>query len=213
MPETPINTKEYPKGRLKKQIVLASGNSGKLREISQLLQNLDMEFIAQADLGISTITETGLSFVENAILKARHAARESGRPAIADDSGISVDSLQGAPGIYSSRFAGVNASDTDNINKLIYMIKPFNEPNLAASFICVVAYLQHDKDPRPVITEGVWQGQLIDTPRGDKGFGYDPIFYIPSQRCTAAELPTEVKNTLSHRGQALKKLRQQLSQP
>jgi len=195
----------------KSRIVFASGNAGKVREIGQLLQGLDLEVLPQSDFNVPEIEETGLTFVENALLKARNAAHHTGLPVIADDSGIAVDVLQGRPGIVSARFAGVGASDMDNLEKLIDMVKPFAEEERTARFICSMVYLRHEDDPMPVIAEGVWDGQLVIDPKGENGFGYDPIFYVSSHQCTSAELPPELKNKLSHRGQALRKLLEQLS--
>lgn len=190
----------------KNKVVLASGNVGKAREIAQLLEGLSLKVLPQSDFDVPEIEETGLTFIENAMLKARNAAKHSGLPAIADDSGIAVDVLQGRPGIYSARFAGVGASDEDNLLKLIDMIKPFPVQQRTARFICSMVYLRHEHDPVPIITQGVWEGQLVTDPRGENGFGYDPMFYVESQQCTSAELPPEVKNKLSHRGQALMQL-------
>ncbi|MCH8847039.1 MAG: RdgB/HAM1 family non-canonical purine NTP pyrophosphatase [Proteobacteria bacterium] len=188
------------------RIVFASGNAGKVREIGQLLEGLSINILPQSDFNVPEIEETGRTFVENAILKARNAAHYTGLPAIADDSGIAVDVLQGRPGIVSARFAGVGASDEDNLLKLIDMIKPFPEEQRTARFICSMVYLRHEHDPIPMIAQGVWEGQLVTDPKGKNGFGYDPIFYVSSHQCTSAELPPEIKNTLSHRGQALKQL-------
>lgn len=187
-------------------LVLASDNAGKIREIKQFFQQLNVTVSTQSSLNVHTIEETGLSFVENAIIKARNASLQSGLPAIADDSGIAVDALKGLPGIYSARFAGPDSSDEENLARLLHVIKPFDDTQLIAQFICVMVYLRHADDARPIITEGVWRGQLVKEPRGTTGFGYDPIFYLASHQCTAAELPLEVKNQLSHRGQALNKL-------
>ena len=187
----------------KSRIVFASGNAGKVREIGQLLQGLDLEVLPQSDFNVPEIEETGLTFVENALLKARNAAHHTGLPVIADDSGIAVDVLQGRPGIVSARFAGVGASDEDNLKKLIEMIKPFPEEQRTARFICSMVYLRHEYDPVPIIAQGVWEGHLLIEPKGSNGFGYDPMFYVSSQQCTSAELTPEIKNKLSHRGQAL----------
>jgi non-canonical purine NTP pyrophosphatase (RdgB/HAM1 family) len=192
-------------------IILASGNAGKAREIGQLLEGLNVNVLPQSEFNVPEIEETGLTFIENAILKARNAAHHTGLPAIADDSGIAVNVLQGRPGIFSARFAGVDASDKDNFEKLIDMVKPFPEKMRTARFICSMAYLRHGDDPIPVIAEGIWEGQLVTEPKGENGFGYDPIFYVSSQQCTSAELSPEVKNKLSHRGQALRSLFEQLS--
>ena len=198
-------------GSTSNKIVFASGNAGKLREIAQLLDGLDIDVLPQSEFDVPEIEETGLTFLENSILKARNAAQHTGLPAIADDSGIAVDVLQGHPGIYSARFAGIGASDEDNLLKLIDMIKPFPEEQRTARFICSMVYLRHKDDPVPIIAQGVWEGQLVTDPKGENGFGYDPVFYVESQQCTSAELPPEVKNKLSHRGQALMQLLDKLN--
>jgi len=195
----------------KNKIVFASGNSGKVREVAQLLDGLDIDVLPQSEFDVPEIEETGLTFLENSILKARNAAQHTGLPSIADDSGIAVDVLQGHPGIYSARFAGIGASDEDNLLKLIDMIKPFPEEQRTARFICSMVYLRHKDDPVPVIAQGVWEGQLVTEPKGENGFGYDPVFYVESQQCTSAELPPEIKNKLSHRGQALMQLLDKLN--
>ena len=191
---------------IKSKIVFASGNTGKVREVGQLLEGLSIDVLPQSEFNVPEIEETGLTFIENAILKARNAAEHTGLPAIADDSGIAVDVLQGCPGIYSARFAGDGASDEDNLVKLIDMIKPFPEEQRTARFICSMVYLIHEDDPAPIIAQGVWEGHLLIEPKGSNGFGYDPIFYVSSQQSTSAELSPEIKNKLSHRGQALKQL-------
>ncbi len=195
----------------KNKIVFASGNAGKVREIVQLLDGLDIDVLPQSEFDVPEIEETGLTFIENSILKARNAAQHTGLAAIADDSGIAVDVLQGRPGIYSARFAGPGASDEDNLLKLIDMIKPFPEEQRTARFICSMVYLRHKDDPVPIIAQGVWEGHLVTEPKGENGFGYDPVFYVESQQCTSAELPPEVKNKLSHRGQALMQLLDKLN--
>ncbi len=189
-----------------KQIVLASSNPGKVREINQLLADLDLQVRPQSEFGVEDAEETGLSFVENAILKARNAARHTGLPAIADDSGIEVDALNGAPGIYSARFAGTGASDRDNLEKLLADLRGVPEAGRSARFQCLLVYLRHAADPTPLICQGTWEGRILHEPRGTHGFGYDPVFYVPTHDCSSAELPPEVKNALSHRGQALRKL-------
>lgn len=186
------------------QIVLASGNIGKLRELSQILSPLGLELIAQSDLNVPEVEETGLSFVENAIIKARNAALFTGLPAIADDSGIEVDALHGAPGIYSSRFAGPDASDTDNIQALLDVMKDVPETERTARFQCVVVFMRHAEDPTPLICQGSWQGQILQSPLGDEGFGYDPVFWVSETDCTAAELSPEQKHAISHRGKAMR---------
>ncbi|MBI3560997.1 MAG: RdgB/HAM1 family non-canonical purine NTP pyrophosphatase [Gammaproteobacteria bacterium] len=195
-----------------KKIVLASNNPGKVREFSQLLANAGIEIVSQASMNVPEVEETGLSFVENAILKARHAALATGLAAIADDSGIEVDALQGAPGIYSARYAGKGASDAANLDKLLADVKASGSRNRAARFQCLLVYMRHANDPTPLICQGTWQGTLIDRPRGANGFGYDPIFYVATEGCTSAELSPERKNAMSHRGQALMCLLQKLKQ-
>jgi XTP/dITP diphosphohydrolase len=188
------------------EIVLASSNPGKVREINQLLASLALRVRPQSDFGVSEAEETGLTFVENAILKARHAARHTGRAAIADDSGIEVDALGGAPGIYSARYAGSGASDQANLDMLLEELREVPEERRTARFQCLMVYLKHAADPTPVICQGTWEGRILLRPCGDNGFGYDPVFYVPTHACSAAELPPEVKNSLSHRGRALRQL-------
>lgn len=191
---------------MSKRIVLASSNPGKLREIGQMLAGIGLEVVPQSAFGVPDAEETGLSFVENAILKARHAARYAGLPAIADDSGLEVDALHGAPGIYSARYAGRGASDAANLRKLLEELKAVPEEQRTARFQCVMVYLREPLDPTPLVAQGTWEGRILTAPRGTGGFGYDPVFYVPSHGCSAAELPPETKNALSHRGQALRKL-------
>ena len=189
-----------------KEIVLASSNPGKVREINQLLADLELHVQPQGEYGVEDAEETGLTFVENAILKARNAAQHTGLPAIADDSGIEVDALNGAPGIYSARFAGAGASDRDNLEKLLTDLQDIPEAGRSARFQCLLVYLRHATDPTPLICQGTWEGRILAEPRGEHGFGYDPVFYVPTHDCSSAELPPQVKNALSHRGQALRKL-------
>ncbi|UCC56658.1 MAG: XTP/dITP diphosphatase [Gammaproteobacteria bacterium] len=189
-----------------KEIVLASSNPGKVREINQLLADLDLHVRPQSEFGIPDAEETGLTFVENAILKARNAAWHTGLPAIADDSGIEVDALNGEPGIYSARYAGADASDQANLEKLLADLRDIPESQRSARFQCLLVYLEHVDDPTPLICQGTWEGRILFEPRGDKGFGYDPVFYVPTHDCSSAELAAEVKNSLSHRGQALRQL-------
>jgi XTP/dITP diphosphohydrolase len=191
---------------MSRRIVLASNNPGKVREIGQLLADQDVEVLPQSEFAIPEAEETGLTFVENAILKARHAAQLSSLPAIADDSGIEVDALNGAPGIYSARFAGKGASDEDNLQKLLEELKDVPEEKRSARFQCLMVYLRHADDPTPLICQGTWEGRILFQPRGSGGFGYDPVFYVPTHDCASAELTPEEKNRLSHRGQALRKL-------
>ena len=188
------------------RVVLASGNVGKVREFNQLLTDQHVEVVPQSSFGVPEANETGLTFVENAILKARNASRHTGLPALADDSGLEVDALNGAPGIYSARYAGAGASDEDNLRKLLAAIEGLPESERGARFQCVIAYLRHAEDPTPLICQGTWEGTILTAPRGANGFGYDPVFYAPEQAASAAELPPEIKNRLSHRGQALRKL-------
>jgi XTP/dITP diphosphohydrolase len=189
-----------------KQVVLASSNPGKVREIHQLLADLDLDVEPQSAFGVVDAEETGLSFVENAILKARNAALDTGLPAIADDSGIELDALNGAPGIYSARYAGVGAGDQANLEKLLADLAGVEEERRTARFQCLMVYLRHAHDPTPLICQGTWEGRILFAPRGENGFGYDPVFYVPTHDCSSAELPPEIKNALSHRGQALRKL-------
>ncbi len=188
------------------KIVLASNNPGKVREIAALLTDQQLTVVPQSDFGVPDIEETGLSFVENAILKARNATRHAGLPAIADDSGIEVDALRGAPGIYSARYAGPGASDEANLQKLLEDLKDVPEVGRGARFQCLMVYMRHERDPTPLICQGTWEGRMLFAPRGTSGFGYDPVFYVPTHGCSAAELPPELKNQLSHRGQALRQL-------
>ncbi|MCU7843746.1 MAG: RdgB/HAM1 family non-canonical purine NTP pyrophosphatase [Candidatus Thiodiazotropha sp. (ex Monitilora ramsayi)] len=194
------------------KIVLASNNAGKVREINQLLASAQIQVVPQREFDIPDAVEDGLSFVENAIKKARHASSLSGLPAIADDSGIEVDALSGAPGIYSARFAGEGASDQANLEKLLEIVKDIPGDQRTARFQCLMVYMRHAEDPTPIICQGTWEGRLLHQPQGENGFGYDPIFFVPTHGCSSAELPPEVKNSLSHRGQALQKLLQALSQ-
>ncbi len=193
------------------RIVLASNNAGKVREINQLLTEQQIEILPQSECGVPEVEETGLSFVENAILKARNASARSGLPAIADDSGIEVDALRGAPGIYSARFAGAGASDQANLEKLLEELAPVPDEQRSARFQCLLVYMRHGLDPTPLICQGTWEGRILHAPRGKNGFGYDPVFFVPGEGCSAAELPPEIKNRLSHRGQALQKLLVELS--
>ena len=189
-----------------KRIVLASGNSNKVQEISAILAPLAIEVVPQTVLNVSEVEESGLTFIENALIKARHAAACTGLPSIADDSGIEVDSLNGAPGIYSARFAGKGASDSQNLRKLLTALEGMSDEDRTARFQCLIVYMAHGEDPTPLICQGTWEGRITHAPSGASGFGYDPIFYLPTHQCTAAELSAEEKNLLSHRGQALRRL-------
>jgi XTP/dITP diphosphohydrolase len=192
------------------KIVLASSNKGKINEFQSILSPLDIELIPQSALGVSDADETGLTFVENAILKARHAATVTGLPALADDSGLAVAALHGAPGIYSARYAGKDSNAANNIQKLLAELHGIPADRRQAEFICVLAFVAHANDPVPLICEGKWIGRILEQPTGDKGFGYDPVFFVPSENKSAAELPPTIKNTISHRGKALQFLIKQL---
>ncbi len=192
------------------RVVLATGNAGKLREMRAILSDACWEVVPQSDFNTSEAVEDGLSFVENAIIKARHACAHTGLGAIADDSGLEVDALQGAPGIFSARYAGVGASDRDNLEKLLLAMRDVPAQQRGARFRCVMVFMRHQNDPSPIICEGSWDGMIAEQPQGEGGFGYDPIFYLPSEQCSSAELSAEQKNALSHRGKALKALSLQL---
>lgn len=194
------------------KIILATGNPGKLREFRTLLAGLELEIAPQSDFAMPDIAETGLTFIENALLKARNAALHTGLPALADDSGLAVDALNGAPGLYSARYAGTGADDSANIAKLLDELCGVPLEQRTARFVCVLALVRHPADPIPLICQGSWEGVILDQPRGAGGFGYDPVFFVPTEQQTAAELTPEVKNRLSHRGQALAQLRRQLMQ-
>lgn len=191
---------------MKQKIVLASSNTGKLAELRSVLKNLPFEIVTQDELNISAAEETGLTFVENALLKARHAAQLSGLPAIADDSGLAVEALNGRPGIYSARYA---ETDAQAIEKLVLEMQ--GQTNRKAAFCCVIVMLKSADDPLPLICQGLWQGEILLKPEGSAGFGYDPIFYVPSHACSAASLDFKEKNRISHRGQALAQLIEKLS--
>lgn len=197
--------------RLESRVVLASGNPGKLRELAALLSEIGIEVLPQAQFSVPDAEETGLSFLENALIKARNAAACTGLPAIADDSGIEVDVLGGAPGIYSARYAGAAATDEQNLQLLIDRVLEKNTDRPTARFQCVIAYLHSPEDTAPVIARGTWHGHIVTPPRGRNGFGYDPVFFVPEHGCTSAELPSEVKNRISHRGRAMQSLLEQLS--
>jgi len=187
-------------------LVLASANKGKLREFRELLVSCNLKVRPLSEFDLGEAEETGLSFVENALLKARHAAKATGLPAIADDSGLEVDYLDGAPGIYSARFAGAKATDADNNRKLLEMLAGVPEAQRGARFQCLLVLMRHHLDPTPLICQGTWEGRIAEKPSGSHGFGYDPLFFIREQNCTAAELPREVKNTLSHRARTMRLL-------
>ncbi|RUO22959.1 non-canonical purine NTP pyrophosphatase, RdgB/HAM1 family [Aliidiomarina minuta] len=192
-------------------LVLATSNKGKVAELTDLLQPFGWQVRPQNEWDFADAEETGLTFVENAIIKARHACQQTGLPALADDSGLAVDALKGAPGIYSSRYAGANASDADNIEKLLRELDSVADSQRGARFICALVLMQHAEDPTPLICQGQWQGEILRQPRGQGGFGYDPVFYVPDHQCSAAELEPATKQAISHRGQALIQLRSLLS--
>ncbi|MBN1238021.1 MAG: RdgB/HAM1 family non-canonical purine NTP pyrophosphatase [Gammaproteobacteria bacterium] len=192
--------------------VLATGNRGKLEEIAALLDGRGIELLAQSELGIAAADETAPTFVENALIKARHAARQSGLPSLADDSGLTVDALGGAPGVLSARYAGPDADDRRNVERLLEALRDVPERNRAARFHCVVVALRHPDDPAPVIATGTWPGRIAVAPSGRNGFGYDPVFLVPALGCTAAELAPDAKNAVSHRGAALRALAAQLEE-
>ncbi len=194
-----------------KKMLLATGNSGKLREIKEMLAGSGIQILPQALLGVHEIAESGANFLENALIKARHAARQTGMDVIADDSGLEVDALRGAPGVYSARYAGPHASDADNLSKLLRDLASVPMAQRTARFRCVMACIRWADDPAPLVCEGVWEGRILDAPRGNNGFGYDPVFLPAEQACSAAELAPADKNRLSHRGQALRRLVAQLT--
>lgn len=194
-----------------KKIVLATGNQGKVKELNQMLQAQEFQIIAQTELNVTEVAETGLTFIENAILKARNACKQTGLPAIADDSGLEVDFLNGAPGIYSSRYAGEDATDQQNLEKLLSALNQVTEKNRTARFQCVLVYLRHENDPTPIICQGSWEGHITSVSLGENGFGYDPIFWVAEQACTSAQLPSNIKNKISHRAKALNQLKTHLN--
>ncbi len=198
---------------MSRTLVAATGNRGKLAELERLLDGLGWEVVAQSALGVEPPPEDGLTFVENAILKARHAAERTGRPALADDSGLVVEVLGGAPGVHSARYAGEVADDAANNEKLVRALAGVPEEERTARFECAVVWLRDPRDPVPLIARGTWMGRVLEAPRGTNGFGYDPLFLDPAAGLTAAELPPERKDALSHRGQALRVLRSMLALP
>lgn len=198
-----------------KEIVIASSNKGKIAEFDELFVDCNIEIIPQNDLRVPDAIEDGLSFIENAILKARNACEYTSLPSIADDSGIEVDALNGAPGIYSARFSedehGQRMGDEANNIKLLSMLKDIDLSHRGAQFVCALAFMRFSNDPSPVVCVARWKGIILESARGEGGFGYDPLFYLPEYKCTSAELPSRLKNQLSHRGQALKILLDQMS--
>ena len=195
-----------------RKIVLATGNAGKLRELHAVLSDFDLDVVPQSAFNVPEAEETGLTFVENALLKARNAALHTGLPALADDSGLAVDALGGEPGIYSARYSGPGADDHANIVKLLSALQDVPTAQRTARFVCALVLLHHPADPIPMICQAAWEGVILTEPRGKNGFGYDPVFWVPTENCSSAELAPALKNQLSHRGQALKMLCQQLAQ-
>lgn len=193
-----------------KKLVVASNNPGKLREFAQMLAIIDFEVISQAQLGVTEAEEPHFTFVENALAKARHAARLTGLPAMADDSGICLSALGGEPGVHSARYAGEPKSDQRNNQKMLADLA--GKSDRRAHYVCVLVFVRHADDPQPIITEGEWHGEIVDTPAGENGFGYDPYFRVPEKGCTAAQLSPEDKNVMSHRGKALRLLMERLRQ-
>jgi XTP/dITP diphosphohydrolase len=191
-------------------LCLASGNAGKIRELESMLNDLGITIRAQTELGVVEVPEAGTTFVENAIIKARNASLCTGLPTLADDSGLEVDALNGAPGIYSARYAGQGANDKLNVEKLLNALSAVPDEKRTARFQCVIVLLRHAQDPTPMICQGTWEGLITRSASGRGGFGYDPVFYVPDEGCTAAQLSAERKNQLSHRGQALAQLRVKL---
>jgi len=191
---------------MSKKIVLATGNKGKVKEMANLLSDFGFDVLPQSEFNVSEVEETGTTFIENAIIKARHAAKETGLPAIADDSGLEVDSLLGAPGIYSARYSGEGATDQKNLNKLLEAMKTIPEEKRTARFHCVLVLMKHEGDPTPIVCHGKWEGKILTKPSGQNGFGYDPIFWVPETNCASAELDATQKKQLSHRGKALTQL-------
>ena len=193
------------------KVVLASSNPGKLSELRALLKPAGLQVVSQDALGVEPPEETGATFVENALIKARAACAATGLPALADDSGVVVDALGGAPGVRSARYAGEGASDADNLARLLEALAGVGPPERGAAFVCAIVYLRHAQDPCPIVCEGVWRGRILDAPRGEGGFGYDPVFFVETLNRTAAELSRAEKNTVSHRGQALAQLLDRLA--
>lgn len=192
------------------KVILASGNAGKLREFQRILAEFDLDVAPQSDYNVPDAEEIGLTFVENAILKARNACAHTGFAAISDDSGIEVDALNGQPGIYSARFSGPGATDAKNNALLLEKLEGLPEAERTARYQCVLVYMCHATDPTPIICQGAWEGTILTAPRGEGGFGYDPLFWVPSHQCASAELPAEVKNSISHRAIAMQALLAQI---
>jgi XTP/dITP diphosphohydrolase len=195
---------------VREKVVLATGNKGKVKELAGLLSCLDFEVLPQSEFDVTEVAETGTTFVENAIIKARHAAKQTGLPAIADDSGLAVHTLGGEPGVYSARYSGDQATDQSNITKLLDAMAGIPKEKRQAKFLCVLVFMRHADDPTPIICQGEWVGEITTQQHGENGFGYDPVFWVAEQNCSSAQLTAEQKNALSHRGKALKLLFAQL---
>ena len=195
---------------MRKKVVLATGNKGKVKELARMLSCLDFEVLPQSEFDVTEVAETGTTFVENAIIKARHTAKQTGLPAIADDSGLAVHALSGEPGVYSARYSGDQATDLSNITKLLDAMAGIPIEKRQAKFLCVLVFMRHADDPTPIICQGEWCGEIATEQQGENGFGYDPVFWVKEQNCSSAQLSPEHKNTLSHRGKALKLLLTQL---
>jgi XTP/dITP diphosphohydrolase len=195
---------------VRKKVVLATGNKGKVKELAALLSGLGFDVLPQSEFNVTEVPETGTTFVENAIIKARHAAKQTGLPAIADDSGLAVEILGGQPGVYSARYSGDQASDQTNIIKLLDVMANIPKDQRQAKFLCVLVFMRHADDPTPIICQGEWYGQITAEQHGENGFGYDPVFWVEEHSCSSAQLLPEQKNRLSHRGKALKLLLTQL---
>lgn len=191
----------------RQKLVIASANPGKLREVGNVLARFDCEIIPQEELGISSVPETGTTFVENALIKARHATQKSGLPALADDSGLVVDALDGRPGVQSARYAGPDEIDEDNVEKLLMELRGFPDSKRGAHYVCAAVWVSPDKTSSPIVAEGQWHGRILDERRGNGGFGYDPVFLDEQLMKTGAEMSTEEKNQVSHRGKAFRELR------
>jgi XTP/dITP diphosphohydrolase len=194
------------------KIVLASGNDGKLKELAELMADFDCEVMTQSELGVESAPETALTFVENALIKARHACEKTGLPSISDDSGLVVAALNGEPGVHSARFAGEHANDQKNIELLLRQLIDVPNTQRSAYFVSVCVFMRKFDDPSPIITQGIWHGQILLEPIGNYGFGYDPVFYVPTHHCSAAQLDPDIKNQISHRGLAMNDLRLRLEQ-
>lgn len=188
-------------------VVLASNNAGKVVELNAFFQDGDVSFVPQSAYRLDSVEETGSTFVENAIIKARYAAQKTGKPALADDSGIEIDALGGAPGVISARYGGEHGNDALNIKKVLAELENTPESERTARFHCVLALMRGPNDPNPIISQGIWEGRILFAPRGEKGFGYDPIFWVPTHRCSSAELDAEIKNSISHRARAIDELK------